>query len=58
MKHKIIVSFSSFILVLVLFIIVSSICHVNQQVSCYIINIMLLFLWLSLMIISVVVLIE
>jgi hypothetical protein len=58
MKHKIIVSFSSFILLTVLFILISSICHVNPYVSCYFINLMVMIIWLGSLLISIVVLID
>lgn len=57
MKHRLAVSYLSFILVTVFFIIVSSICHVNPGEFCYVISFILMILMFSLMCSSVILLI-
>ena len=58
MKYKLTVSFLSFIYVTVLYITVSSICHVNSRESCYVISFILMILMFSLLLISIVLLID
>lgn len=58
MKHRLAVSYLSFILVTVFFITVSSICHVNQGESCNVISFILMILMFSLLLISIVLLID
>jgi len=57
MKHRLTVSYLSFIIVTILYITVSSICHVNQQEWCYVISFILMILMFGLMLISIVLLI-
>ena len=58
MKYKLTVSFLSFILVTVLYIIVSSICHVNHGEFCYVISFILMILMFGLILSTVVLLID
>ena len=58
MKYKIAISFLSFIYVTVLYILASSLCHVAQTESCFIINLTLLILMICLMCVSALFLVD